>query len=776
MKARNCRYATLLPVFAVISLSAPSLFAATGTWNGNVGGGDGFWDATANTEWTGVTGNAWDATNGPNNIAQFNAGAVGANPGTSGTPVANGIIWNNTSGGVSSGSVKLDGTNPFINVTTSGTTSQMFANLTGTNGFTKTGAGQFFLIDTVKGITGGITVNQGLLRLDLSAVATASGVANSSNALNLSGSTLEVTGRNYVGTSAQTLSNFTLNTGGSTIRINPNSGTGTTLSLANWTRTSGTNSSLLVDSSLTGTKTLTLTGTLPTLSNGIIGSYATIRDSTTTFGFATLDVSNNVVRYTAATVVSSALGANTVSGTNYRATSAGSFFNGSGTAQSLNSLDIAVDGSVGGNTSATFTLGSGGLLYSLNSTFANPSTNLKLTSSTSELQVSSLSYNNGFASSTIGSSGGIYDNGSAVSLVKAGPGGFKMSSGTFSYTGDTIVNQGVLDNIANIPSGSGKGNLVVNAQGIVALGLGASGTRTINGLSNTTLGGGTVNNQNYTSTAATAFLNLGNNNATASFSGVMSGNFSIIKSGTGTQTLSGVNTYAGSTAVNAGILSIASTGRINGTSAITIGAGNLNYNSATALSQGVSFNSTGGTLSGTGTITPAVTITTGNLQTAGSSVTAANTTAALGKQILTTSITYSSGSIFEWNLNSSAVGTRGIDYDAINTASLGGSGATFRVILNGSENFSASFWNTDRTWAGIFKNLAESTSFDMSAIFSTFEYQNSAGTVAGVTGTQGAFTFVNSGQDLKWTAVPEPTSALAGLLITAGLLRRRRTA
>lgn len=38
----------------------------------------------------------------------------------------------------------------------------------------------------------------------------------------------------------------------------------------------------------------------------------------------------------------------------------------------------------------------------------------------------------------------------------------------------------------------------------------------------------------------------------------------------------------------------------------------------------------------------------------------------------------------------------------------------------------------------------------------------------------GSFTL--SGNTLSWTAVPEPTSALAGLLIGAGLLRRRRTA
>jgi uncharacterized protein (TIGR03382 family) len=47
-----------------------------------------------------------------------------------------------------------------------------------------------------------------------------------------------------------------------------------------------------------------------------------------------------------------------------------------------------------------------------------------------------------------------------------------------------------------------------------------------------------------------------------------------------------------------------------------------------------------------------------------------------------------------------------------------------------------------------------------------------------VTG-EGQFTFSNSSNTLIWTAysaIPEPTSALAGLLLTAGLLRRRREA
>jgi uncharacterized protein (TIGR03382 family) len=40
------------------------------------------------------------------------------------------------------------------------------------------------------------------------------------------------------------------------------------------------------------------------------------------------------------------------------------------------------------------------------------------------------------------------------------------------------------------------------------------------------------------------------------------------------------------------------------------------------------------------------------------------------------------------------------------------------------------------------------------------------------TGLQGYFTA--SGDDLNWTALPKPSTALAGLLLGAGLLRRRR--
>jgi len=578
----------LFPTLLSLTLAAGGAHAATGTFAGTTG--DPYWDADA-SNWTGVTGNAWNATNGPNNIAILPAGAGIT---TAGVPVTNGIIWQ-AGRTLSSGTVKLDGTNPFLSVP-SGQTSQVWSNLTGTAGVTKTGLGTVALTAGIKGITGGFIVNQGILQLDWdnSSRDGSVGSVDSSNTLTLGGGGLTVKGKGGSGNvTTQTLGNLTLNAGGNTIKIDPNNSVAgsTTVNLGTWTKNSWATLYVDFSSSNTGTKVLAFTTTPAVDADGLIGAYATINAASGNgnYGFAAVSGSN-IVRYTGATVLTANLGTDTVSATNYQISGAqyGTLqLTGSSATQTVNTLDVAM-GNVNSNTAKTLVINSGGLMFSRADTgvVVNTGNNLAVTSGTSELVVSVLGTIGGSIGAKI--AGGVKDNGgTSVSLVKAGPGTLYMdtvtSPGTNSYTGDTVVNQGVLQNIATIPSGTGKGNLVVNAAGTVSLGVASpGGTRTINGLSNTSAVGGLVNNSNANGTAATTFLNLGNGDATASFSGVISGNLGIIKSGTGTQTLSGVNTYTGNTTVNAGTLSLGNgttNSSLDDLSSVTIAAtAHLNLN------------------------------------------------------------------------------------------------------------------------------------------------------------------------------------------------------
>lgn len=79
------------------------------------------------------------------------------------------------------------------------------------------------------------------------------------------------------------------------------------------------------------------------------------------------------------------------------------------------------------------------------------------------------------------------------------------------------------------------------------------------------------------SIAGTPKLTVGANNASGNFSGVIqngAGTVSLAKVGTGNQTLTGANTFTGTTAVENGILSLASgTNRLPATTVVTLGAG-----------------------------------------------------------------------------------------------------------------------------------------------------------------------------------------------------------
>jgi MYXO-CTERM domain-containing protein len=117
-------------------------------------------------------------------------------------------------------------------------------------------------------------------------------------------------------------------------------------------------------------------------------------------------------------------------------------------------------------------------------------------------------------------------------------------------------------------------------------------------------------------------------------------------------------------------------------------------------------------------------------------------------------------------------------YDAVKLEGaislLGATDAAFRIVI-GDSDFSNPFWSTSKVWEDIFVNTLNAAISNWTNVFSTggvanFQFYNTSGPIS--TPTNGSFSM--SGNTLSWTAVPEPTSALAGLLILGGVLRRRR--
>jgi autotransporter-associated beta strand protein len=145
------------------------------------------------------------------------------------------------------------------------------------------------------------------------------------------------------------------------------------------------------------------------------------------------------------------------------------------------------------------------------------------------------------------------------------------------YAGATTINSAqttlALGAADQIPNGIGKGNVALTLGTLDLAGF----NETINGLS----GAGTVDN---VATGTTNTLTLGDNNSTAiTFSGLIkntTGSLALAKTGTGTQTISGANTFTGGLTIKSGTIIAAtvntalggsSAGVANGLGTVTLG-------------------------------------------------------------------------------------------------------------------------------------------------------------------------------------------------------------
>ncbi len=235
-------------------------------------------------------------------------------------------------------------------------------------------------------------------------------------------------------------------------------------------------------------------------------------------------------------------------------------------------------------------------------------------------------------------------------ITKSGTGRVILT-GTNSFTGDVVINQGDLW----VRNGNAIADTVlvrVNSGGTFRID-GAETVGNVSGAGNVDIGvlGGA------------GHLTLGDTTDTE-ISGVISGgNGNLTKQGTGTLTLSGTNTYTGTTTINAGRLAV--NGSI--TSASTVNSG--------------------GTLGGTGTV-GAVTVNAGGRLAAGNSIGTLNTS----------SVTLNAGSILEVEVDPSDAARA----DLINvTGDFTINGATLRHVGEAGTYVPSRTWRIVTTTGGV---------------------------------------------------------------------------
>jgi autotransporter-associated beta strand protein len=227
-------------------------------------------------------------------------------------------------------------------------------------------------------------------------------------------------------------------------------------------------------------------------------------------------------------------------------------------------------------------------------------------------------------------------------------------------------------------------------------------------------------------------------NASSGTTGITGTATAVVHNGTGRVVFSSANTYGGGTTVNSGTLVV------NNTSGSGTGSGTV------TIAQGAR-------LEGSGIISGMTTIS--GTHAPGNSP---------GVETFENGLAYTSTSVFEWELTANTTDGLGTNWDAVNLTTGGAltvdPAAVFKLVLT-NVDFTNIFWKSARTW-DVFTATSPAT---ITSVFQNFQVTGDTG----YNSSLGSFSMTNGGS-LVWSAVPEPSSALVALLLTAGLLRRRR--
>ena len=426
--------------------------------------------------------------------------------------------------------------------------------LSGTGGFTKLGAGALTLNGTAANTYSGATnVNGGTLALDFTNLATPSNLIGSSSVLNFGGGALSIKA-SETGSTSQTINGVTFNSGGGSVLVNPNNGAGTTVALGTITGTAAGGSLLIGTASGAGTGTVTLTtGGAKNATTGIYGGRVVFTDGS---NYDWAGSSSGSAPYTLGAYSGYTALSVTGSDTNNSRITANLTLTGS-----VNTNTLKIEAPAAGQSLAlggtTLSLTGGGLLATGTNAFTISGGTLTGGNGAGAYDLVIQQFNSG----GLNISASVANSGTNVTaLTKAG-------SGTLALTGSLAATGNVAVNAGRLTLATGSYPIATGAARTISIATGAS--------------------LELSATAGTSFLPADSGQALT-----LSGNGTLVKTGTGIMVLANTNTF-GTLAMSAGSLIDVQGGTLQ---ASTNFHGNVSANQASInIAAGATFN--GGELS-----------------------------------------------------------------------------------------------------------------------------------------------------------------------------------